>query len=320
MRSLITSAFIAVIAVVSADAQPEGNYWQAVAPDAYRHLADDDIDRHSGDPAFFAGIKVGERRFSENGFAWHLIRFENAVKPDGPLWVVPHDDENAAFATMIDALKVHGGVGIAVNTTLSGKRQQSGYGTCGRQLKSTRSCDPNRNFDAKSPIFTAMFLQDYQPGQPIIALHTNSPGYGGDGHGGRGDITMLDGDAFVWGVIRPRSGGHFGSGQVPLLNDPDVFAILPFASADVPQADAVCRKALNVAGINVWHERVVESDGSLSNYLTLNRPDIHYVNMEAKRETDLATAVEAQKQMVAAYLSGCSASGNQPAPLPAKGD
>jgi hypothetical protein len=320
MRLLFLLAIFAVIAALPVSAQFGGNPWQYVAPANFRYLADDDINRHAADSIFLAGMKVAERRFSENGFDWHLIRFENTARANGPLWVVPHDDEDAAFDAMIAALKTHGGVGIAVNTAPSGKRRQSGYGRCGGRTWSVRGCDPNRNFDAMSPIFSAAFLYDYQPGQPIIALHTNAPGYGGDGRGGRGDITILDADAFISGIIRPRFDGHFGSGAVFALNDPDVYAILPYASAAVPEQDVRCRVVLNASGINVWHERVVDSDGSLSNYLTLNRPDIHYVNMEAKRETDLTKAVEAQKQMVAAYLSGCAASGNQPAPLPATGD
>ena len=60
-------------------------------------LIDDDLARHSGDVAFLEGLKVSETRFSEAGFNWHLIRFVNGAKPEGPIWAVPHDDENAAF-------------------------------------------------------------------------------------------------------------------------------------------------------------------------------------------------------------------------------
>jgi hypothetical protein len=320
MRSLQILALFAAIAALPASAQLGGNPWQTVGREAYSRLADDDIDRHSADSAFLEGFKVGEQRISENGFDWHLIRFENAAKPDGPLWVVPHDDENAAFEAMIAAIKTHGGVGIAINTIPSGKRRQSGYGTCGGRAWSASGCDPNRNFDAMSPLFTAAFLYDHQPGQPVIALHTNSPGYGGDGRGGRRDITILDANDYAAGIVQPRRGGHFGSGAVPLLNDPDVYAILPYASALVPQHDSDCRKALTASSIHVWHERVIESDSSLSNYLALNRPDVRYVNMEAKREPDLAKAAEAQRLMIAAYLKNCVASGNQPATIPASAD
>ncbi len=316
MRSLLLLVLFAVVVAFPGAAQPASHPWQTVMPADFPGLSDEDIERHAADPGFFTGVKIAERRFAENGFDWHLIRFENAARPAGPLWVVPHDDENAAFDAMIAALKTHGGVGIAVNTKPVGKRRQPGYGRCGGQARLTSSCDPNRNFNAMSPLFTAAFLHDLQPGQPIIALHTNSPGYSGDGQGGRGDITILDTGSRASAAIRPRADGHFGSGAVALLNDPDVYAILPYAATAVPPADSECRRALNAAGIHVWHERVVESDSSLSNYLALTHPEIRYVNMEAKREPDLAKAVAAQGLMVAAYLAGCIGSGNQPAALP----
>jgi hypothetical protein len=304
MGRLLQLAAMALIFTPPSSAQYGGNPWQSVQPEAYVQLADDDIDRHLADADFFHGISVSERRFSENGFNWHLIRFENAVKADGPLWVVPHDDENAAFDAMIAAIKTYGGVGIAVNSGPGSARRQSGYGRCGIYDWVVSSCDPNRNFDLAAPIFAAAFLYDYQPGQPIIALHTNSPGFGGDGHGGRGDITILDGDAYVHGETRPREGGHFGSGTVALLNDPDVYAIMPYYSA-ISARDIYCRGALNTSGVHVWHERVDESDGSLSNFLAINRRDIAYVNMEAKKAADLATAIEAQRLMIAAYMANC---------------
>jgi hypothetical protein len=304
MGRLLHFGLMALILAMPSSAQFAGNPWQAVGPEAYAQLEDDDIARHAGEPAFLNGITVSQRRFEENGFAWHLIRFENTAKRDGPLWVVPHDDEDAAFESMIAAVRAYGGVGIAVNTEPSGKRRQSGVGVCGVENWYVDRCDPNRNFDAASPIFTAAFLYDYQPGQPIIALHTNSPGFGGDGQGGRGDITILDGDAYVHGEILPREGGHFGSGVAALLNDPDVYAIMPFFGI-ISARDTNCRIALNAAGVHVWHERVDESDGSLSNYLAIYRGDIAYVNMEAKREADLAPAIEAQRLMIAAYMANC---------------
>ncbi len=89
-------------------------------------------------------------------------------------------------------------------------------------------------------------------------------------------------------------------------NDPDVYAILPYrADAGISAGDISCRTWLNKAGVHVWHERVRTSDGSLSNYVAINRPDIRYVNMEAKKGPDLSIAATAQGLMVDAYLAGC---------------
>ena len=116
-------------------------------------LADDDLARHSQDPAYLDGLALTSLSFSENGFAWQLLRFDNLAKPDGPLWVVPHDDENAAFEAVIAALRLHGGRAIVVNSSGS-LRRQSGSGRCGVRSGIVSACDPNRNFAADAPLFT----------------------------------------------------------------------------------------------------------------------------------------------------------------------
>ena len=67
------------------------------------------------------------------------------------------------------------------------------------------------------------------------------------------------------------------------------------------------------SGVHFWHERVAQSDGSMSNYLILNRPDIAYFNAESRAEIDLAVAASRHKTMIDAYLVHCK-SGDKPAP------
>ena len=283
-------------------------------------LSDEDFARHAGETDFLAGIAVSQIRFSENGFDWQLIRYENVAKPDGPLWVVPHDDEDAAYEAMVDAIRDHGGVGIAVNTQPPGSRRQSGQGRCGVRPGINGTCDPNRNFDDRSPMFTQTILREWKAGRPVIALHTNGEGFSGDGRGGRGDITMLDARAYRDGIRKSRPDGYLGNGKFSALDDPDVYAILPYrAVSGISPAEAACRSALNGSGINVWHERVGLSDGSLSNYIALNRPEIAYVNFEAKREADLSIGAAAQRQMINAYLEQCGDLWNQPVAVPDAG-
>jgi hypothetical protein len=270
-------------------------------------IADDDIIRHTGDPGYLTGITVTQTRFTENGFNWHLIRFTNSAKPDGPLWVVPHDDENAAFESMIDALRLYGGIGIAVNSGPGSERRQAGYGRCGVQAKTTSSCDPNRNFSDYSPLFTAVILDQISPSQPVIALHTNSPGFAGDGQGGSGDITILNAAAYRYGSIRPRAGGKFGINQPPELINYDTLGLIPYLNTQgaPDKKTEACGLGLIKAGVHFWAENVGRSDGSLSNYIILNRPDIAYFNAESRRETDLAIASARHRLMIAAYLQAC---------------
>jgi hypothetical protein len=276
---------------------------------------DDDIGRNSIVPGYFDGIEISEYRFSENGFDWHLIRFASAAKSDGPLWMVPHDDENAAFDAMIAAIKDHGGVGIAVNSGTGSVRRQAGNGVCGVRSAYTTSCDPNRNFDANTPLFTSAFLNQRVDGQPVIALHTNSPGFTGDGQGGRGDITILDRDAYWRGETKPRKDALFAVTPQPDMANYDTLGLTAYLARDSKPGDASarCGQAIANAGVHFWHERVNVSDGSMSNYLILNRPDIRYYNAESRAEVDLAVAAARHRVMINAYLDGCT-SGNKPTP------
>jgi len=289
--------------------------WNVIQIEALKTI-DDDVDRNFGRTDFFEGIAVSETRFSENGFEWHLIRFKSTQHSDGPLWMVPHDDENAAFNAMITAVKTYGGVGITVNSGSGSSRLQSGYGTCGVRSGPSRSCDPNRNFDAKSPIFTGGFLDQLTTGQPVIALHTNSPGFSGDGKGGRGQITIVDIAAYQRGEIKPRSGGLLAVNPAEQMANPDTLGLTAYLAREGKPDDAKSRCGQSIAneGIHFWHERVSKSDGSMSNYLALNRPEIAYFNAESRGEVDLEIASARHDVMISAYLKNCVASGNQPTP------
>jgi hypothetical protein len=275
--------------------------WRDVATTELVNLKDDDLVRHSVDPLYLDGLTVSEARFSEAGFDWHLLRFSNFNKPLGPLWVIPHDDENAAFASAIVALKTHGGVAVVVNSGPGSSRMQQGKGTCGGRPAIVFRCDPNRNFSAATPLFTAAHLNQRPAGQPIIALHTNSPGFGG----AKGEITILEAASASRGKIRPRKHGFFGGDGPAVLKNHDSYAILPFVAPTIQDYDIRCRKGLVNAGVHVWHEPVSKSDGSLSNYVVLEKADAVYVNMESRREADLALASDRHQLMIAAYLSGC---------------
>ena len=279
---------------------------------------DDDIRRNIQTPRYFDGIEISEQRFVENGFAWQLVRFASKEKRSGPLWMVPHDDENAGFDAMIAAIKMHGGVGIAVNSGSGGLRRQSGNGICGVNPAKVTSCDPNRNFSDATPKFTSAFLAERKAGHPVIALHTNTPGFSGDGQGGRGEITILDAAEFSRGVTVPRRGGHLAiEAKAEMANYDNLGLTAYLASNGQPDADAVaCRNAMVRSGVHFWHERVGTSDGSMSNYLALKRPEIKYFNAESRNERDLAVAAARFRIMVWAYLANCVKSRNEPVTRP----
>lgn len=276
---------------------------------------DDDVRRYVSQPEYFDGIEVREIRFTENGFTWHLLRFSLVDDKIGPLWLVPHDDENAAFDAMIAALKERGGVGIAVNSGPGSLRMQSGSGVCGVRFGARPTCDPNRNFDPQAPKFTKAIVNQRSAGQPIIALHTNSPGFSGDGHGGRGDITIADQAAYRQGVTAPRADGLLAVSPTQTMANFDTLGLTAYLAKEVrPSLSAQdCGSKIAHSGVHFWHERVANSDGSLSNYLILHRPEIPYFNAESRAEINLAVSAARHKVMIDAYLEHCI-SGYKPAP------
>lgn len=288
--------------------------WNPTTADKLAAL-DDDIGRNIRVADYFDGIEISEHRFSENGFGWHLLRFVSTAKPAGPLWMVPHDDENAAFDAMIAAVKKYGGVGIAVNSGPGSARRQAGRGACGVRFVTVTSCDPNRNFDARTPLFTSAFLSNRPHSQPVIALHTNAPGFSGDGQKGHGEITVLDRDAYQRGSLKPRNGALFAVSPQPYMANYDTLGLTAYLGSSGRPGDtsAACGRSIANAGVHFWHERVSVSDGSMSNYIALNHPDISYFNAESRAEVDLAVAAARHDVMIKAYLDGCQ-SGNKPAP------
>lgn len=291
--------------------------WTEVEPQSLVTL-DDDVARNIRTEGFFDGIRISEVRFSENGFDWHFVRFSRVDDAEGPNWVVPHDDENAAFDAMVAALRQYGGVGIAVNSGPDSARRQSGLGICGVRAVKVESCDPNRNFDARTPMFTAALLDLVKPNHPVIALHTNGHGFTGDGQGGRGDITILDRNAYDGGQIMARRHGRLAVNPRPEMDNADTLALAAFLAKNggPSEPDNSCGVAMAQSGVHFWHEPVRVSDGSLSNYLAINRPDIAYLNAESRVEIDLAVAAGRHAIMIAAYLDKCRNLRDQPASKP----
>lgn len=243
---------------------PEG---QCVVP-AELYDRDGDIRRNLqtlAAPGLCARLEV----FTEGKLRWVLQVIQNRGRPNGPLWVVPHDNENAAFDSAVHGLLRYGGTLIAVETN-------------GRRLNGRQ--DPNRNFDAgigskcphqvaRSPVYTERVLRWWRTDQPIIALHTNEQGFEGDRQKGRGHISMAK---------APKSAMPFRAVQPIESRSPDdtlVFVASTRAPKDDPNLGQFV-KALNERGVHVLYEVVTaKNDCSMSNYAALSGIR-NYVNVE----------------------------------------
>ncbi|RYY23834.1 MAG: hypothetical protein EOP62_18850 [Sphingomonadales bacterium] len=233
-------------------------------------VQDDDFARHR-DPAEWKGLKVSRIEFREERAQWRLWRIESKRK--GPLWFVPHDSENGGFEAALVAIRKYGGTIVAVDAGIA----PGADGTrMNRAVDYGRPIDPNRNFDDALPFYARTVLAGR--GDPIIALHTNSPGFASN------ESRCNQSDPVARGVISIRFCDDTLTPS-PSVNrdfpwdDDDSVAFTTYRTGTTPSA-AYCRDKLVALDFNVVQERVVTSDGSLSNYAVLR--NIDYLNFETQ--------------------------------------
>lgn len=266
---MVASGLLAILpwrAALVAEEAPSAEAPKIMRAEADRCLPWSQVEDRDGDLKRNAkelsrpGICIMQEIFPEGGLRWVFQIIKNNEK-NGPLWAVPHDNENAAFDTAVYSVVQHGGTVVAVET--GGQRNN------GRQ-------DPNRNFDvganvrcrqqiAPSKEYTKRFLRWWDRSQPIIALHSNTAG---------GSITI--------------KGKHDHSRIFPSpkpigAKNPD-HTLIFVASVASPDRDPGLQafvRALNQRGIHVIYERVsnARNDCSMSNYAALSEIR-NYLNVE----------------------------------------
>ena len=216
---------------------------------------------------------ITETRVNEGGLNWKLHVIKN-TKRSGPLFVIPHDNENSAFPSAVYGLAKYGGTLVAVET---GERRIFNGQDPNRNFGTTRSaaaaCPKQRE---PAPKYTNAIMKHRKSGQPIIALHSNSNGW--SGNGGSGTISINRNSKvmrpFVTAIARSRR-----------LADEDTLIVI--ASTKPPGKDRKQARALEHftkrAGVNVIYEYVKPSqnDCSLSNYVVLNNLG-EYFNVEVE--------------------------------------
>lgn len=188
----------------------------------------------------------------------------------GPLFVVPHDDEDAALVAGIAALQRHGGRLVAVR---SGGTRDIGRGR--------RAVDPNRIFGDRRTgavcpggrrpaiAYTEAVLSARLPGQPILGLHSNKPGPPLSARPAPRGMTA------VFPPVPLPAGDRFA--------DPDTFLIVPVRDDPADQARVQPKVArFGAAGATVLLETITPpGDCSLSSFLVLSgQPD--YVTVEVR--------------------------------------
>lgn len=182
----------------------------------------------SGDPDVVRAVRSGLWRDNTVRYAylefrderrhkWNLQVFENAQNPDGPTFLVLHDNEDSAFQTGAKAIMERGGHLLALHCNES------------------RICDgvdPNRNFDLRNRTYIDVLMHMFrEKNQPVITLHNNAHGHV------RGKGALKGGGVICSAMPNPytrATSGYFGK------YDSDDLII--FGDVDNPRSSGVYQK------------------------------------------------------------------------------
>lgn len=249
------------------------------------------------DPEQWRGLTVERIGLIDGAIGWRLWRIANRTRLSGPLWVIPHDDENASFAAALIAVRGWGGVVMAVD---AGARDGGYAARFNQQGGAGPAVDPNRVFGSAQPAYTAAMLADRATANRlVVALHANARGYDpalprcpGEPlvERGSGDISM----ALCTERMTPRRPHR----RLWPFDDDDTLALIPHLTASAQPSPSWCERRLATANFNLVDEAVPFSDGSLSNYAALH--GLAYVNFETRdRGNDGAGLVEGRTRLIA---------------------
>ena len=294
MRALLP---LLLAAAVPAGAQvPPGPTQKIATPVDPLEVELDDF-RRLADPELWRDLEVQRIEFRDGRTFWRLYRIANLRRGDGPLWLVPHDNENAAFQAAVYAVRSYGGVVMAVE---EGRSLAGPDSRANMDVAQGGDVDPNRNFRDDSPDFTGAMLADLgAPARLMVALHTNDPGYDANGSTclpsepgtdtGKGTISVL----LCNDLYLPR---RSITARWP-FDDTDSVAIVSYLGERSPLS-GFCARPLSDADFNIMYEHVVTSDGSASNFAVFR--GLPYVNLETQeRGSEPEQLGEARSRLLA---------------------
>jgi hypothetical protein len=263
-------------------------------------IADDDFVRQR-DREIWRNLTVKRIVFTEGATTWRLWRIANVANPQGPLWAVTHDNENATFAAALMAVRSWGGVMIVVDTGPVDTRYSARFNSevAGEPI------DPNRHFLESNPAYLAQMLADLgEPPRLIVALHTNAPDFDprlsdcAPARPGRGAISVeLCNERYQPSPARRR---------LWPFDDADSLMLVPYLEGR-QRRSAWCAPVLAAADVNLVFERVAVSDGSMSNYAAQH--GLGYVNIETEErgssDSGIADARDRLVNMIDTVMRRC---------------
>jgi hypothetical protein len=193
------------------------------------------------------------------------------VRQPGPLWAVPHDEEDAAFAAGVYAVRRYGGTMVAVENA---EQRMIGALDPNRIFAATQAAALSCGIGQVPAAFIGAFIGEWNRDYPVVGLHNNWDGF--VEAGGKGTISVRRPDEKMIPFPSPVAEGR--------LADEDTIAML--VSLLPPAENTAGREAIrwfNDRGVHVVYRYVTEAnnDCTLADYLTLNHLGA-YFNLEAE--------------------------------------
>lgn len=231
--------------------------------------------------------------FVAGGIEWRLTRLQQGplIPREAPLVVVLHDDENAALTGALGLLALRD-VQVVMLDAEEGRlwggvdpnRMFVDFGAV------VASCPHPLNLDHR---FAAAILRDWTGTVPILSLHSNAPGFQGDGEGGRGSISML--------AAKPHQQAFPAAPDPrnPRLSDPDNLIYMAGPTPLPGPLQSALLEPLRQTGLNVLYSQInpMKQDCSLSDYLTLRGQSDLYFNIEVEAGDTAAALTMIRKLM-----------------------
>ncbi|HUV32227.1 MAG TPA: hypothetical protein VMW31_01545, partial [Devosiaceae bacterium] len=198
-----------------------------------------------------------------------LTVIRNLERP-GPVWAVPHDEENEGFWGGVYGLRRYGGVLVAVEN--AERRLNDGQDPNQIFAITARAVQVCPGARAPVPDYVAAFLKDWDTRVPVVGLHSNWDGF--LEAGGLGSISVRRSDPKMIPFASPVAEGR--------LADEDTVVMLVGSSP--PDDDTPALKWMNEHGVHVIYRHTTEDNNgcTLADYLTLNRLGDYY-NLEVER-------------------------------------
>jgi hypothetical protein len=233
---------------------------------------------------------IQARAAAASGVALRLTVVRN-MQRSGPMWFVPHDEEDAAFVAGVNAVQRYGGTMVAIE---NGEERLIGQFDPNRIFAATPEAAAQCGVAEPPAAIIDALLNEWDRAYPIVGLHNNWDGFAEAG--GKGTISVRRDDAQMIPFPSEVATGRFA--------DEDTVAML--VSLRPPDDNAAGQVAIgwfNDHGVHVIYRYLTDANNgcTLADYLAITGTG-PYFNLETEAG-DAATQIVLVDRLMAFVAS-----------------